>query len=331
LGPPAFGISSRRRLFVNLLSILGAWPVARAGSHRSVVTPASQPLFREVSAEVGLDFWHFTGATGEYYFPENMGAGVALFDYDNDGDLDIYFAQGMMLDHNKKPLFPPPRGWRPGDRLFRNMLKETDKLQFVDVTEQAGLTHAGFGMGVAVGDYDNDGYLDLYVTRFGNNVLYHNNGNGTFTDVMASAGVDDPRWSASAAFFDYDNDGLLDLFVTNYVDFTILSNQVCRNALGAHDYCNPSVYHPVPARLFHNEGNGRFREVTESSGIGAVFGRGLGVACGDFDSDGLLDVFVANDGTAKQLGINHKDGNVGDRDIYFGVSYKCEGNTRINR
>src|SRR2546429_1576677 len=183
------------------------------------VSSPPAPIFREISAEVGLNFYHFTGATGEYFMPEIMGAGVALLDYDNDGDLDIYLIQGTALDKGKKLLFPPTPGWKPGNRLFRSMLSETGKLQFVDVTDRAGVGHLGYGMGVAVGDYDNDGFQDLYLTNFGNNVLYHNNGDGTFTDITGQAGVDDARWSTSAAFLDYDGDGYLDLFVANYVDF----------------------------------------------------------------------------------------------------------------
>ena len=165
-------------------------------------TAPSRPLFREVSVEVGLKFHHFTGATGEFYAPEIVGPGVALFDYDNDGDLDVYLVQGTILAPGKTlrdALFPPPAGWKEGNRLFKNLLVEKGKLEFVDVTEQAGVGHVGYGMGVAVGDYDNDGYQDLYVTNFGPNVLYHNNGNGTFREVTREANVDDPRWSSSAA------------------------------------------------------------------------------------------------------------------------------------
>src|SRR5437016_9878800 len=179
------------------------------------VSSPPAPIFREISAEVGLNFYHFTGATGEYFMPEIMGAGVALLDYDNDGDLDIYLVQGSRLDHGGKLLSPPPSGWKPGSRLFKNLLAETGELRFVDVTEKAGVGHIGYGMGVAAGDYDNDGFLDLYVTNFGHNVLYHNNGDGTFTDVTRQAGVDDTHWSTSAAWVDVDGDGWLDLFVCN--------------------------------------------------------------------------------------------------------------------
>jgi hypothetical protein len=242
---------------------------------------APSTIFEEVSSAVGLVFQHVNGATGEYYFPENMGPGVALFDYDNDGDLDVFFTQGNRLDRQKDPrheLTQVAQDVNPHDQLFRNKLIETGKLTFADVTRQSGLGSARFGMGVAVGDYDSDGFLDLYVTGFDSNALFHNNRDGTFSDVTERAGVDDPRWSASAAFVDYDRDGDLDLFVTNYVDFTIKGNRVCHNGLGMRDYCNPSIYRPVPDRLFRNDGRGRFTDVTESAGIGSAFGAGLGVA-----------------------------------------------------
>ncbi len=284
--------------------------------------------FREVAEEVGLKFHHFTGATGEYFMPEIMGAGVALFDYDNDGDLDVYLVQGTMLDpakHMSQALFPQPAGWKPGNRLFRNELSETGKLRFTDVTEQAGVGHIGYGMGVAVGDYDNDGYQDLYVTNFGHNVLYHNNGDGTFTDVTREAGVDDVRWSTGAAWLDYDRDGYLDLFVANYLDFTIKGNKRCYAATGEPDYCRPAMYRPVPARLFRNLGNGRFDDVTEEAGIGSALGPGLGVVCADFDGDGWMDIYVANDGAASHLWLNQGNGTFKEVGLASGTAYNAEG------
>ena len=179
--------------------------------------PARQqaPPFEDVSQRTGLEFWQFSGATGDLRLPEIMGSGAALVDYDNDGDLDIYLVQGAPPPSAGKPVVPLPAGWKPGNRLFRNNLNPSGKLTFTDVTEAAGVGSSGVGMGVAAGDYDNDGYPDLYVTNDGSNILYHNNGNGTFTDVTRAAGVASSGWSTSAAFIDYDRDCLLDLVVVH--------------------------------------------------------------------------------------------------------------------
>ncbi|MGH9855798.1 MAG: FG-GAP repeat domain-containing protein, partial [Blastocatellia bacterium] len=295
------------------------------------VRPTDAPLFREAAAETGLNFHHFTGSTGEFYLPEIMGAGAALLDYDNDGDLDVYLLQGVMLDEKKKPTeakFPPPKDWKPGNRLFRNELIPSGKLRFTDVTEKAGVGFIGYGMGAATGDYDNDGDVDLYVTNFGSNVLYRNNGNGTFTDVTREAGVDDPRWSSSAAFVDYDRDGDLDLFVCNYIDFTIKGNKRCYAPTGEPDYCSPASYRPAPDRLFRNEGAGKFTDVTQSSGIGAAVGPGLGVTCADFNGDGLIDIYVANDGAANLLWINKGDGKFEENGLMAGAAYSADGVAR---
>lgn len=315
-------------IFFGLFVIL-AFSLAR--EFFSLDASAQTPIFREAAAETGLDFHHFTGATGEFYMAEIMGAGCALFDYDGDGDLDVYLLQGTMLDEKKRPseaLFPPPRDWKGGNRLFRNELIPTGKLRFTDVTERAGVGYVGYGMGAAVGDYDKDGDLDLYVTNFGSNVLYRNNGDGTFTDVTREAGVDDPRWSTSAAFLDYDRDGDLDLFVTNYIDFTIRGNKRCYSPAGDPDYCSPASYGPVPDRLFRNEGNGKFTDVTQSSGIGARFGPGLGVSCADFNGDGWIDIYVANDGAANLLWFNQRDGTFKEDGLMAGAAYSADGVAR---
>jgi enediyne biosynthesis protein E4 len=283
------------------------------------------PIFREIASEVGLNYHHFSGPSTEHYMPEIMGAGVALFDYDNDGDLDVYLVQGLPLASEKQWILPPPAGWKPGNRLFRNLLAETGRLKFEDVTEKAGVGWAGCGMGVAVGDYDNDGFQDLYVTNFGSNVLYHNNGDGTFTDVTRPAGVDDPRWSTSAAWLDYDRDGFLDLVVANYVDFTVAGNKQCFAPTGEPDYCTPIAYHAVPCRLFRNRRDGTFEDVTESSGIGSSYGPGLGVLVADFDNDGWPDIYVANDTAANCLWLNQHNGTFKESALECGVALDANG------
>ena len=235
------------------------------------------PFFSEVASRVGLDFRHFNGASGEFYLPEIVGSGAALWDYDGDGDLDVYLIQSTMLEPGKQPAqawFAPDPGWRPGHRLFRNELIPQGSLGFTDVTTQAGVGSVSYGMGVAVGDYDNDGDLDLYLTNYGPNLLYRNNGDGTFTHLKG-AGADDSRWTTSAAFLDYDRDGDLDLFLANYLGFTVGGNQICRTT-GARDYCFPTVYSRLPDRLLRNEGNSEFVDVTERAGTGGCFRERIG-------------------------------------------------------
>jgi hypothetical protein len=262
--------SATRRRFLKTIAAAGVLP--------SGMTAGESSLFVDVAAQTGLRFQHFNGATGKHFMPEIMGSGVALFDYDNDGDLDVYLVQGTHLDSTGKVLFPPAANWKPGNRLFKNLLSETGELRFVDVTEKAGVGHVGYGMGVAVGDYDNDGFLDLYVTNFGRNVLYHNNGDGTFTDVTRQSGTDDAHWSTSAAWVDFDGDGWLDLFVCNYVDFTVEGNRGCVSPAGEPDYCTPKMYHAVPSRLFRNLRNGVFEDVGRG-GCGLRWRRAHGYLC----------------------------------------------------
>jgi hypothetical protein len=261
-----------------------------------------------------------------------MAPGVGLFDYDNDGDLDVYLVQGRQLGPGS-PLIPPPAG-PLGDRLFRNDLTVaadgSRTLRFTDVTATSGIAPRGYGMGVAAGDVDNDGFVDLYLTGFGRNQLFHNNGNGTFTDVSTISGTDDPvNWGVSATFFDYDRDGLLDLFVGNYLNYTLQTHTPCFGPSGAPDYCRPEVYGAQPNRLYHNAGNGRFTDVTIASGVARAFGPALGAIAADVNSDGWLDLFVTNDEQENQLWINQKDGTFTNTALAAGVATSTPMGTKI--
>jgi hypothetical protein len=314
-------------------SAMIVWLTASAGS--TLITGSSilqlppesgSSIFVDSAGTTGLNFTHTSGATGQYYVAEEMGAGVALFDYDNDGDLDVFVVQGGPLGE-KSPADTP--GY-PTSRLFRNDLTRgadgKPRLRFTDVTAQAGVGLRAYGMGVAVGDYDNDGDLDLLVTSFGPETLFRNNGNGTFTDATGEAGVSDPLWSPSATFFDYDRDGDLDLFIANYLDFTVAGNKKCTDTAGAPDYCGPRNYRPVPDRLYRNDGNGHFTDVTDASGISRADGAGLGVVAADYNNDGWLDLYVANDATPNQLWINRHDGTFTDEGPLSGAALNAAGN-----
>jgi len=287
--------------------------------------------FREVADQVGLRFTHVNGAQGQYFLPEIMGAGGAFIDYDEDGDLDVLLLQGGALGGTRPGLKPAPTEPASGPRLFRNDLSVMPggrmHLTFSDVTQRSGFARAGYGMGVATGDYDNDGDADVYITNHGPNHLYRNNGSGTFTDVTrdAGTGLDDPRWSTSAAFCDYDIDGDLDLFVTNYVDATAADNKACHDPVGVRDYCGPLRFRPVPDRLFRNDGDGRFTDVSEHAGITKADGAGLGVACADFNGDTRPDIYVANDASANQLWINRGNGTFEDAALLSGVAFNADG------
>jgi hypothetical protein len=284
--------------------------------------------FVDRTATSGIAFEHFNGGWGALYIAEVMGPGCALFDYDNDGDLDAFIVQGSMLGEGKtledatlEPKGPLP----PRDRLFRSEWVETGELKFTDVTDAAGIDSRGYGMGAAAGDYDADGWVDLYVTNLGENLLLRNNGDGTFADVTVETGVQDERWSASSIFVDYDTDGRLDLFVTNYVDFTPANHRECFLGTGALDYCGPLSYRPYPDRLFRNRGDGTFEDVTAESGIARTYGAGLGVVSGDFNSDGFVDLYVANDAHPNNLWLNQGDGTFADRALVSGCAFNQDG------
>jgi len=293
-------------------------------------------VFVDLAAATGLEFSHFNGMSGELYFVEMNGAGAALFDYDRDNDLDLYLVQGTMLGDKTisqatlAPLAPQPLR----DRLYRNELVPSGKLRFTDVTDESGIDARGYGMGVATGDVDNDGWTDLYVTNFGPNQLWRNNGDGTFRDITAAAGVDDDRWSVPATFIDFDRDGWLDLFVGNYVDFTVTGHQTCLTAGGAPDYCGPMAYHSEPDRLFRNLGGGagggvRFEDHSARAGLRSMPGATLGALAGDLTGDGWPDIYVANDQMRNFMWVNvaAADGGRGFREeaLMAGTAVNEEG------
>ncbi|MSO21776.1 MAG: CRTAC1 family protein [Acidobacteria bacterium] len=261
----------------------------------------------------GIEFEHQRGASDRKHLVETMGSGCAFLDYDSDGWLDL-----LLINGGTTPDSPPSGPVRHA--LYRNLSNG----KFKDVTIQSGLTGKGsYGMGVAVGDYDNDGYPDIYITNFGPNVLYHNNRDGSFSDVTEKAGVGCPEWSSSAAFFDYDNDGYLDLYVTNYVDSTYEKNPVC-TVKNIRAYCHPKYFLGVADKLYRNFGNGRFEDVSKKSGIANPDGKGLGVVAADFDGDGWMDLYVANDSVRNCLFKNNRNGTFTDETFSSGTGYNGE-------
>ena len=315
-----FGIKMTRQILFPLFLCIFALAACQ------IRQQADLPIFVDASTESGLDFSHINGMSGGYLFPEIQGSGVALLDYDNDGDLDVYLVQGGYLEDAGSSDRPPAA--RPIDRLYRNDLivsgDNSRRVRLRDVTVAAGL-HAGrYGMGVTTGDYDNDGDIDLYLSNFGRNQLWRNNGDGTFDEVSEESGTDDARWSHSAVFVDIDRDGWLDLLVVNYVDFRLGNRKACPDATGALDYCGPFAHAPVPDRLYRNLGNGRFEDISAKSGLRQP-GSGLGVVSGDFNQDGWPDLYVANDAMPNHLWINQGDGHFLEDALMLGTAVNSEG------
>jgi hypothetical protein len=269
--------------------------------------------FTDITDDVGLKFEHDPGVEGFYWAPEVMGSGGAFLDFDDDGDLDIYLLQGGFLPESKNENRKP-------NQLFRQNADGS----FTDVTASSGLGHTGYGTGVAVGDIDNDGLVDIYVANYGPDALFRNQGGGKFGNVTKTAGIEDDAWSASAGFCDYDADGFLDIFVTRYLinDAT----KKCVSDSGAMDYCSPQSFNRHhPDTLYHNDGDGTFTDVSESSGIASVAQPGLGVLCHDFNVDGLMDFYVANDGEANRLWQNMGNGKFEDQAILMGAALNAFG------
>ncbi len=308
--------SLARRELLKGLAITG---LAGAFPRIADALPAPEFPFEQISASAsGISWKHVNGKSPEKYLPETTGAGCAFLDYDNDGWMDIYLVNSGNCD-----FYTPNQPLR--NALYRNNRDGT----FTDVTEKAGVAGGGFGQGVAAGDYDRDGFSDLYVTQYGRNILYHNNGDGTFTDVTEKAGVAAPGWSSSAVWFDYNNDGLLDLFVCRFVQFSKELNKPC----GIHDdgrihYCIPKIYAPMPSWLFRNNGDGTFTDVSQASGISSHLGKAWGVVAADINNDGWMDLFVANDTVANFLLMNNGKGKFTDIGTESGVAYSADGRPR---
>jgi hypothetical protein len=284
----------------------------------SVAAAPKYPFEIVAASDSGIYWTHTSEHSPEKYLPESTGPGCAFFDYDNDGWMDIYLVNSGKCDFVTPD--PPLR-----NALYKNNRDGT----FTDVTVKAGVASGGFGQGVAVGDYDRDGFQDLYVTQYGRSILYHNNGDGTFTDVTEKAGVGVSGWASSAVWFDYDNDGLLDLFVGQFVEFSKEINKPC----GVHDdgrrhYCIPQIYKPMPSWLFHNNGDGTFTDVSKSSGITASLGKVWGVVATDINNDGRMDLFVTNDTVPNFLFVNQGGGKFVETGTEAGVAFGPTGKAR---
>jgi hypothetical protein len=329
-GAERHGVAVLLRLGVAVLVCASPTLACRAESDataRRAPAPRTAELrapawFTDVSAETGLDFTHVNGMTGEFYYPEIIAPGVALFDYDNDEDLDVFLVQGQPLGSTKAPS--PPRS-----TLYRNDL-EIDStgariLRFADVTEKSAIRAIAYGMGAAVGDYDNDGWVDLYVTALGRHQLYRNLGDGTFKELAARAGVADSGWSVSAAFLDFDRDGWLDLYVGHYLNWDRSLSTPCFGASGKRVYCAPGVYVAQQSRLYRNNQDGTFTDVTAASGMAAQFGPALGVTTADFNGDGWIDLYIANDGHQNLLWINQRNGTFKDMGLRSGEALSDNG------
>jgi hypothetical protein len=307
--------TSRRQFLRNMagaVAIRGLPPFVRAA-------PDAIYPFTEIPADKsGIRWTHTAGKSAERYLPETTGPGCAFLDYDADGWMDIY-----LVNSGKCDFYDPSPPLR--NALYRNNRDGT----FTDVTEKARVPGGGYGQGVAVGDYDADGFPDIYVTQYGKSILYHNNGDGTFTDVTEKAGVAAPGWSSSAVWFDYDNDGKLDLFVCQFVEFSKSLNKSCGTGdEGKHGYCIPRLYKPMPSWLFHNNGDGTFTDVSKASGIANSLGKAWGVVATDLNNDGQMDLFVSNDTVPNFVFMNRGKGRFEETATYAGVAYSGDGRAR---
>jgi hypothetical protein len=312
----------RTKSFLLSLALLCSCAAASSARQATAQTQAAaaasdRVTFVEVTPKSsGITWVHDNAHSSERYLPETVGAGCAFFDYDNDGWMDIY-----LVNSGPSDFFKPATPLK--NALYHNNHDGT----FTDVTEKAGVAGGTFGMGAAAGDYDGDGWQDLFVTAYGRNILYHNNHDGTFTDVTAKAGITSPGWSTCAVWFDYDNDGRLDLFVSSFVQYT--KEMSCgNNRLGQKYYCIPRVFKPTPSQLFHNNGDGTFTDVSKESGIAGSPGKSFGAVATDVNGDGLMDLFVANDTMPNFLFLNKGNGKFEEVGLLAGVAYSDAGSPR---
>jgi enediyne biosynthesis protein E4 len=306
-----------RRAFLRLAGLASTsllWP--RTGISLLANGPAAFDIVPP--SQSGITWTHENGMSPERYLPETCGSGCAFLDFDGDGWMDIY-----LVNSGPSDFYTPKAPIR--NALYKNNRDGT----FTDVTEKAGVPGGTFGMGVAVGDYDNDGYADLFVTAYGRCTLYRNNGNGTFTDETKKAGLESPGWTTSAVWFDYDNDGKLDLFVCSFVEFSLKNNVFCGdNKLGRRYYCIPRVFKPTPSLLYHNNGDGTFSEVSKGTDIERALGKALGVVATDVNNDGLMDLFVANDTVQNFLFMNRGKGKWEELGLSAEVAFSANGQPR---
>ena len=314
-------IGSRRAFLKRLLAGLAGSQLSCSTLRSCLAMPQSPgkfPFELVPPAVSGITWVHRNGRSPDMYLPETVGAGCGFIDYDNDGWMDIYLVNGGRCD-----FFDPNPPLR--NALYKNNRDGT----FTDVTEKAGVAGGGYGMGVAVGDYNGDGWPDLLVTQYNGVILYRNNGDGTFSDVTRKAGLPREGWASSAVWFDYDNDGKLDLFICRFVDFNKSKNKFCGNReTGLRYYCIPRVYDPMPSWLFHNNGDGTFTDVSRESGIANSLGKAWGVVACDINNDGRMDLFVANDTAANFLFVNRGNGKFEEMGLGAGVGYSAEGRAR---
>ena len=307
-----------RRSFLHTAAIAGIGAALPFGGRSTLL--AAAPTFEEIpSSASGLTWVHENAMSPERFLPETMGPGMAFFDYDNDGWMDVLMVNSGPADF-----------YTPKTPLKHALYKNNRDGSFTDVTEKAGITGQAFGMGCAIGDFDNDGYSDIFITAYGRPILYHNNGNGTFTDVTEKSGLlKAPNWTTSAVWFDYDNDGRLDLFLCSFVEFNLKNNVFCGdNKLGKRFYCIPRVFRPTPSAIFHNNGDGTFTDVTAGTDIARAMGKALGVVATDINNDGLVDLFVANDTVQNFLFANRGKGKWEEIGLASEVGFSANGTPR---